>query len=38
VNLTLYNLDQIMTGILEEIVGTLQASEMEDRLAELEAS
>ncbi|MEM7602259.1 MAG: peptide chain release factor 1 [Verrucomicrobiota bacterium] len=38
VNLTLYNLDQVMTGVLEEVVGTLQASEMEDRLAELEAS
>lgn len=38
VNLTLYNLDQVMTGILGEIVDTLQASEMEDRLAELESS
>lgn len=38
VNLTLYNLDQVVAGDLEEVVGTLQASEMEDRLAELEAS
>ncbi|MEM9017759.1 MAG: peptide chain release factor 1 [Verrucomicrobiota bacterium] len=37
VNLTLYNLDQVMTGQLEEPIGALQASEMEDRLAELEA-
>lgn len=38
VNLTLYNLDQVMTGALDEIIGTMQAAEMEDRLAELEAS
>tara|TARA_B100000925_G_scaffold145040_1_gene108592 strand:- start:1187 stop:2263 length:1077 start_codon:yes stop_codon:yes gene_type:complete len=38
VNLTLYNLDQVIAGDLEETVGTLQASEMADRLAELEAS
>jgi len=38
VNMTLYNLDQIMTGDIAEIVETLQASEMEDRLAELEAT
>ncbi len=37
VNMTLYNLDQVMTGDLEETVSTLQAAEMEDRLAELEA-
>ncbi len=37
VNMTLYNLDQVMTGDLEETVGTLQAAEMADRLAELEA-
>lgn len=37
VNMTLYNLDQVITGDLEETVGTLQASEMADRLAELEA-
>jgi peptide chain release factor 1 len=36
VNMTLYNLDSVMTGDLEETIGTLQASEMEDRLAELE--
>jgi peptide chain release factor 1 len=38
VNMTLYNLDQVIAGDLEETVGTLQASEMADRLAELEAS
>ena len=38
VNMTLYNLDQVIAGELEETVGTLQASEMADRLAELEAS
>ncbi|NRB74924.1 MAG: peptide chain release factor 1, partial [Verrucomicrobiales bacterium] len=37
VNMTLYNLDQVITGDLEETIGTLQASEMADRLAELEA-
>jgi peptide chain release factor 1 len=38
VNLTLYNLDQVMTGDLEETINTLQTAEMADRLAELEAS
>ncbi|MBP84248.1 MAG: peptide chain release factor 1 [Verrucomicrobiales bacterium] len=38
VNMTLYNLDQVIAGDLEETVGTLQASEMADRLAELEAT
>ena len=38
VNLTLYNLDAVMAGQLEEIIGTLQTEEMADRLAELEAS
>ncbi|HQZ28933.1 MAG: peptide chain release factor 1 [Verrucomicrobiales bacterium] len=37
VNLTLYNLDQVVEGDLAGIIETLQASEMEDRLAELEA-
>jgi protein subunit release factor A len=37
VNLTLYNLDQVVAGELSGIVEMLQASEMEDRLAELEA-
>jgi peptide chain release factor 1 len=37
VNMTLYNLDQVVAGDLEETIATLQASEMEDRLAELEA-
>lgn len=38
VNMTLYNLDQVVAGDLAETIETLQASEMEDRLAELEAS
>lgn len=38
VNLTLYNLDSVMTGDLEEIIGTLQTEEMADRIKELEAS
>ncbi|MDF1849281.1 MAG: peptide chain release factor 1 [Verrucomicrobiales bacterium] len=38
VNMTLYNLDQVMTGDLEETISTLQTAEMADRLAELEAS
>ena len=37
VNLTLYNLDQVVAGELSGIIEVLQASEMEDRLAELEA-
>lgn len=37
VNLTLYNLEQVVAGDLEEIIGSLQTSEMEERLAELEA-
>jgi peptide chain release factor 1 len=37
VNLTLYNLDQVVAGELAGVIETLQASEMEDRLAELEA-
>ena len=37
VNLTLYNLDQVVAGELAGVVEALQASEMEDRLAELEA-
>lgn len=36
VNLTLYNLDQVMTGSIQEIVDALQKAEMEDRLTELE--
>ena len=36
VNLTLYNLDQVMVGSIEEIVDALQKAEMEDRLTELE--
>lgn len=38
VNMTLYNLDQVIQGDLKETIGTLQTSEMEDRMAELEAS
>ena len=38
VNLTLYNLDQVVAGDLEEVVGTLPTAEMADRLAELEAT
>ncbi len=38
VNMTLYNLDQVIAGDLEETIDTLQTSEMEDRMAELEAS
>ena len=37
VNLTLYNLDQVVTGELAGVIEVLQAYEMEDRLAELEA-
>ena len=36
VNLTLYNLDQVMEGTLREITEALQKSEMEDRIAELQ--
>lgn len=38
VNMTLYNLDQVIQGDLEETITTLQTAEMEDRMAELEAS
>ena len=38
VNLTLYNLDQVLEGAIEEIIDALQKSEMEDRLTELENS
>ncbi|MEX2578978.1 MAG: peptide chain release factor 1 [Verrucomicrobiales bacterium] len=37
VNLTLYNLDQVIQGDLDETIGALQTAEMEDRMAELEA-
>jgi len=37
VNLTLYNLDQVVTGAIAPVIEALQASEMADRLAELEA-
>lgn len=37
VGLTLYNLDQVIEGKLDGIVEALQASEMEERLQELEA-
>lgn len=36
VNLTLYNLDQVVTGALDPVIAALQASEMAERLAELE--
>lgn len=36
VNLTLYNLDQVVGGLLAPVIEALQASEMADRLAELE--
>lgn len=36
VNLTLYNLDQVIEGTLEPVVEALQASEMAERLSELE--
>lgn len=38
VNLTLYNLDQVVSGALAPVIESLQASEMADRLAELEAA
>ena len=34
VGLTLYNLDQVIEGQLTEVIETLQASEMEDRMRE----
>ncbi len=37
VNLTLYNLDQVLDGKIEEFTETLQTAEMEDRLSELES-
>jgi len=37
INLTLYNLDQVIAGNVEEVIEKLQTAEMEDRLAELEA-
>ncbi len=37
INLTLYNLDQVIAGNVEEVIEKLQNAEMEDRLAELEA-
>jgi peptide chain release factor 1 len=37
VNLTLYNLDQVVAGAIRPVIEALQASEMADRLAELEA-
>ena len=37
VNLTLYNLDQVVEGALAPVVEALQASEMADRIAEMEA-
>lgn len=37
VNLTLYNLDQVVAGSLAPVIEALQTSEMADRLAELEA-
>ncbi|MEO0414554.1 MAG: peptide chain release factor 1, partial [Verrucomicrobiota bacterium] len=36
VNLTVYNLDQVIAGDLTEIIGTLQSHEMAERLEELE--
>ena len=38
VNLTLYNLDAVMDGKIDEITETLQTAEMEERLKELEAN
>lgn len=38
VNLTLYNLDQVVAGGLAPVIEALQASEMADRLSELEAA
>ena len=34
IGLTLYNLDSVMTGDINELVEKLQASEMEERLEE----
>ncbi len=36
VNLTLYNLEQVLAGEIDEIIDSLQKAEMEDRLVELE--
>ncbi len=36
INLTLYNLDQVIAGNVDEVIERLQAAEMEDRLADLE--
>lgn len=36
VNLTLYNLEAVLSGNLDEITDALQKAEMEDRIAELE--
>ena len=36
INLTLYNLDQVIAGGVDEVIEKLQAAEMEDRLADLE--
>ncbi|MDF1751189.1 MAG: peptide chain release factor 1 [Verrucomicrobiales bacterium] len=38
VNLTLYSLEQILEGSINEIIDVLQKAEMEDRLTELENS
>ena len=37
VGITLYNLDQVIVGELDEIIEALQASEMEERLQEISA-
>jgi len=37
INLTVYNLDQVIEGSLEETIDALQTSEMAERLSELEA-
>lgn len=37
VGITLYNLDQVIVGELDEIIDALQASEMEERLQEISA-
>lgn len=38
INLTLYNLEEVIQGRLEPLVGKLQESEMEDRLQELRSA
>jgi peptide chain release factor 1 len=38
IGLTLYNLDRFMEGEIEEMLATLQAADMEDRLAEAAAT